>query len=149
MSNPSTSPWTAWPDGSERWDNRMAAQHLPRDLVRQSSGLNNSLKRRRRSLGKIFLRPWAKIKFDAPMFEPEVIRKPMYCIEESTCDIVGSFRRPSHLFGAPVVIRRPGKCAPLGLRYAPAPTWENSNDFQTNKFIANELYLYKTHLRTD
>ena len=41
MSNPSTSLWTAWPDGSGRWDNRMAAQHLPRDLVRPSSGLNN------------------------------------------------------------------------------------------------------------
>ena len=41
MSNPSTSLWTTWPDGSGRWDNRMAAQHLPRDLVRPSSGLNN------------------------------------------------------------------------------------------------------------
>jgi len=28
------------------------------------------------------------------MFEPEVIRKQMYCIAESTCDIVGTFRRP-------------------------------------------------------
>ena len=39
--NLSTSPWTTWPDGSGRWDNWMAAQHLPRDLVRPSSGLNN------------------------------------------------------------------------------------------------------------
>ena len=39
MSNPSTSSWTAWPDVSGRWDNLMAAQHLPRDLVRLSSGL--------------------------------------------------------------------------------------------------------------
>ena len=38
MSNPSISSWTAWPDGSGRWDNRMAAQHLPRDLMRPSSG---------------------------------------------------------------------------------------------------------------
>ena len=29
MSNPSTSSWTARPDSSGRWDNRMAAQHLP------------------------------------------------------------------------------------------------------------------------
>jgi len=36
------------------------------------------------------------------MFEPEVFRKQMYCIEESTYDIVGSFRRP-------------GDCAPLPL----------------------------------
>jgi len=38
MSNPSTSSWTARPDGSGRWDNQMTAQHLPRDLVRPSSG---------------------------------------------------------------------------------------------------------------
>jgi len=38
MSNPSTSPWSAWPDGSEWRDNRIAAQHLHRDLVRPSSG---------------------------------------------------------------------------------------------------------------
>jgi len=25
------------------------------------------------------------------MFKPEVFRKQMYCIEESTCDIVGIF----------------------------------------------------------
>jgi len=36
MSNPSTSSWTAWTDGSGRWDNWMAAQHMPRDLVRPS-----------------------------------------------------------------------------------------------------------------
>jgi len=45
MSNPSTSLWTARIDGSGRWDNRTAAQHLPRDLVQQSSGVKNSLKR--------------------------------------------------------------------------------------------------------
>jgi len=45
MSNPSASFWTAQPGGSGRWDNRMAAQHLPRDLMRPSSGFNNSLKK--------------------------------------------------------------------------------------------------------
>ena len=45
MSYPSTSPRTAWPDGAGRWDNWMGAQHLFRDLVRPSSGFNNSLKR--------------------------------------------------------------------------------------------------------
>ena len=49
MSNPSTSPWTAWPDGSGRWDSWMAAQHLPRDLARPSSVFNNSLKTSGRS----------------------------------------------------------------------------------------------------
>jgi len=40
MSNPSTSisPWTAWPDGYRRLDNRMAAQHLARNLARPSRG---------------------------------------------------------------------------------------------------------------
>jgi len=36
----------------------------------------------------------ARSKFGAPMLEPEVFRKQMHCIEESTCDIVGTFRRP-------------------------------------------------------
>ena len=36
-----------------------------------------------------------------PMFEPEVLRKQMYCIEESICDIIGTFRRPPQWFGAP------------------------------------------------
>ena len=31
-------PWTAKPDGSGWRDNRLAAQHLPRDLVRPSNG---------------------------------------------------------------------------------------------------------------
>jgi len=52
MSNSSTSPWTARPDDSGWWDNGMAAQHLPRDLVRPSSGENNWLKRRRRMFHK-------------------------------------------------------------------------------------------------
>jgi len=43
-----------------------------------------------------------------PMLEPEVCRKQMYCIEESTCDNVGTFQRPP-----PAVIRRPGNCARL------------------------------------
>jgi len=28
------------------------------------------------------------------MFETEVFRKQVYCIEESTCDIIGTFWRP-------------------------------------------------------
>ena len=46
LSNTSTSSWTARPDGSGWWDNWMAAQHLPIDLVRSSGGFNNSLKRK-------------------------------------------------------------------------------------------------------
>jgi len=47
------------------------------------------------------------------MFEPEVFRKQMYCIKESTYDIVVTFRRPPRSFGASAVIRRPGIYAHL------------------------------------
>jgi len=44
--------------------------------------------------------------FGVPMFEPEIFRKQVLWIEESTCDTVG-------IFGAPIVIRRPDNCAPF------------------------------------
>ena len=47
------------------------------------------------------------------MFETEVFRKQMYFIEESSCDIVGIFRRLPWWFGAPIVTRRPGNCVPF------------------------------------
>jgi len=50
--------------------------------------------------------PGARSKFGAPMMEPEVFGKQMYCIEDSIRDTAGSFRRP-------------GNCAP---RYAPGQT---------------------------
>jgi len=43
----------------------------------------------------------ARSKFGAPMFETEVFRKQMYCIEESTYDNVGTFWRPPQPFGVP------------------------------------------------
>jgi len=39
-------------------------------------------------------RPRQEVTLAPPMFEPGVFRKQMHCIEESTCDIVGTFRRP-------------------------------------------------------
>jgi len=47
-------------------------------------------------------RPGAKSKLSAPMFEPTIIWKQMYCIKESTCDIAGTFQRPPQPFGAPI-----------------------------------------------
>jgi len=41
--------------------------------------------------------PGARSKFGAPMFEPEVFRREMHCIEERTCDNVGTFRRPQSI----------------------------------------------------
>ena len=54
--------------------------------------------------------PAARSKFGNPMFEPKVFRKQMNCIGESTCNIVGIFRRP------PAVIQRPGNCGSPSLR---------------------------------
>jgi len=53
------------------------------------------------------------------MFEPEVFRKQMNCIEGTTCDIVGTKLRPPQLLGAPIVIRRPGNCSPFAPLFTP------------------------------
>ena len=56
-------------------------------------------------------------------------RKYMYYIEESTCDIVETFRRPRshwaslHWFGAPIVTRRRGIAPPFPPHYIPAVSW--------------------------
>ena len=56
------------------------------------------------------------------MFEPEVVWKQMYYTEESTCDIVGPFRRPTQWFCAPMVIRRTWNCSSFPPPHcAPAP----------------------------
>jgi len=39
--------------------------------------------------------PGAGSKFGAPMFEPEVFQKQIYCIEENACDIAETFHRPA------------------------------------------------------
>jgi len=47
------------------------------------------------------------------MFEFEVFRKQMYCIEESACDICLDFLAPPQSFGAPRSDSEPGKlCRP-------------------------------------
>jgi len=51
--------------------------------------------------------PGARSKFGAPMFEPDIFRKHLYCIEKSTCDIIGTFRRPRS-------DSAPGELCPLG-----------------------------------
>ena len=61
--------------------------------------------------------PGTRSKFGAPMFEPELFRKQMYCFEESTCDFVGTFRRPVNCtpFVTPLVFVY--KSFPVFLRY--------------------------------
>ena len=71
----------------------------------------------------------------------EIFRKQMYCIEGSTCDIVGNFRHPPQSFGAPIVIQRPANCSLLApLRYAPA-TVLLPNYAQLKKQIRVSLFL--------
>jgi len=50
--------------------------------------------------------PGARNKFAAPMFEPKVFRKQMYCFEKSAYVIVGTFWPPA-------VIWRPENCDPF------------------------------------
>ena len=69
----------------------------------------------------------------APMFAPEVFRKQMYCVEESTCDIVGIFRHP-HNDPAPGELC-PRRYTPGGyLKLASRGNTENSH----NTFWPNE-----------
>ena len=49
---------------------------------------------------------WDKKKFGAPIFEPELFRKQMYCFEKSAYDIAVNFWLRA-------VIRRPGNCSPF------------------------------------
>ena len=42
-----------------------------------------------------------------PIFEPEVFRNQMYCIEESTSDMVGTFRRPLYCYPLYLPMLRP------------------------------------------
>jgi len=53
--------------------------------------------------------PGATTKFGAPIFEPEVFRKQMFCNEESTCDIFGTSRRLNIDFGSQIYILSMGK----------------------------------------
>ena len=85
--------------------------------------------------------PEARSKFVAPMFEPEVFRKQMFCIEESTCDVVGTLRRPSQSFGAPRSDSAPRQSCPP--RYAPAykPTSLSALLISAVKFLPIILLL--------
>ena len=59
-------------------------------------------------------RPGQEASLAPPTFEPEVFRKQMHCVDKSSCDIIGIFRRPRSDL-ASGELRPP--CPP---RYAPA-----------------------------
>ena len=54
MSNLSYSPWTARPDVSGRWDNRMVAQHLPRNRSGQAVDKRRTHSNERRNASNCF-----------------------------------------------------------------------------------------------
>ena len=67
------------------------------------------------------------------MFEPKVFRKQMYCVEESTCDIVGTFP------GAPTLIWRPGIVLPFPPLVLPLP----SNTYKSTHLTRNRMTLMR------
>jgi len=93
--------------------------------------------------------PGAGSKFGATMLETEVFRKQIHCIEESTCDIVGTFRPSARSFGAPIVTWRPGNCASTHLLVMPLgtePSSESCNHICQNfaSFGLPESFFYQT-----
>jgi len=71
--------------------------------------------------------PWARSKFGASMFEPEVFRTQMYCIGESACDSVGTFWCPHNHSAPHAVFQHPrSDLAPVELLSLPPlvmPHW--------------------------
>jgi len=53
------------------------------------------------------------------MFEPEVFRKQMCCVEGSTCDIVGLFGALRSDLAPPAVIQSPGIFPPCHTLFTP------------------------------
>ena len=81
------------------------------DLFLQQSQVLQRVTRRNQGRNEVRWSPGQEASLAAPMFEPEIIRKQIYCIEESTCDTVVAFRRHPQWFGAraivPLSLRRP------------------------------------------
>jgi len=66
-------------------------------------------------------RPGQEASLAPPMFETEVCRKLMYCIEGSTCDIVGTFQRPHSHSASPAVLWHPHSDSAPGELRPPCP----------------------------
>jgi len=88
--------------------------------------------------------PRARGNFGTSMFEPEVFRKQMYSIEENTCDIVGTFLRPTQESGAPAVIWRPGNCAHLPPSLRPCTLANNLQASDKNVLSVPTFFRSKT-----
>jgi len=71
------------------------------------------------------------------MFEPELFRKQMYCTEESTCDIVRTFRAPAVI---PHRGSAPGELWPLPPFFAPLVTARSDAPQQTMALSSNQRH---------
>jgi len=79
----------------------------------------------------MLMAPGARSKFGAPMFEPELFRKKICCIEGSACDIVGTFLYPT-------VIGRPhSDLAPGGMCPTCSPHYARADETRTPKQCTN------------
>jgi len=91
-----------------------------------------------------------KSKLGTTMFEPMNFPKQMYCTEESTFDIVGTFRRPPPLFGAPHSdLSTPSDSAPGD--FPPLPTTLVKPQLRTFKFsgsFSHTGYIVRNLIRT-
>jgi len=79
--------------------------------------------------------PGARNKFAASIFEPNIIWEEMYCIEQKTCDFVGTFRRPP-------VIQRLGI---VPLLYA--LVWHFASNYPAVKFAETWMSNHLSELR--
>jgi len=74
----------------------------------------------------------------------------MYCIEEITCDIVGTFRRLTQWFGAPIVIRRPGiwpPSLPPEEIHCPNASKFHAATFEAAQIVFSEKKLFENNPR--
>jgi len=79
---------------------------------------------------EVWWRPGQETSLAPPILEPKVFREQMYCIEKSTCHILGTFWHPP-------AIRRPGRCALLASpRYVP-----DANTVGTFSFVLQSAAL--------
>jgi len=69
------------------------------------------------------------------MFEPELFRKQFHCIEESTCDMCGTFRQP-HSDSAP-----PPLVTPLRGGYSFTSCNDRTGFFETEALTRENFFL--------
>ena len=83
--------------------------------------------------------PWST--FGAPVVKSDFFQRQIYCIEESTCEIVGTFPRHQQTFGAPPMIRRPGNCAPVVTPLVDTSNWRQEETRRTRTTLFGQTKI--------